>query len=109
MRRILALCLVIACTNILHAKFLDGNSEYAQTRFIVKVWPGVESLGPVFDGSSIQVSDANLTALNRKWGVVQVERLFHGPSAAEAPQVDLPGYWRFWLAEPIDLEALLSD
>jgi subtilisin family serine protease len=112
MRRAIALCVgVLILALVVQAKYLNSNVEYAQNRFIVKLWPGVADLAPVFDGVSTQVSDAYLTSLNEKWKVIQVERLFPGELPKESPDLDLAGYWRFWVAEPenTDLEAVLSD
>jgi subtilisin family serine protease len=91
------------------AKHLDDGVQYASNRFIVKLWPGTESFEPVFDGVSVQVSNTQLAALNAKREIVHIERLFNGTASMEAPETDLSGYWRFWLAEPVDLEAMLSE
>ncbi len=110
MRRVTGVWLAVMCLAILaQAKYLDDNVEYAQNRFIVKLWPDVGELAPVLEGGSVWVSDPQLTALNQKWDVVQVDRLFRGPSPKEAPETDLPGYWRFWVAEPVDMETMLSE
>jgi len=109
MHRVVGLCIVLCLAAGTQAKHLDDGVQYAPNRFIVKLWPGVESLEPVFDGVSIQVSDAQLTALNAKWQVAHIERLFNGAPSAEVPETDLSRYWRFWLAEPVDLEAMLSE
>jgi subtilisin family serine protease len=94
------------------AKYLQDASEYAQNRFIVKLQPNVGSLDPVPTPSGAQVFDAELSALNAKWGVNRVERLFVGPEPKESPEVDLPGYWRFWLNREVtyeQIEDILSD
>lgn len=110
MQRTIGVCLALMCLAIVtQATYLDQGVEYARDRFVAKLWPDVGYLDPLFDGLSVQVSDPHLTALNRKWQVVRVERLFRGTPPREAPEIDLAGYWRFWLAEPVDLETVLSE
>ena len=110
MRRMISICLALLCLILVaQARYTEENVEYAQNRFIVKLWPGAADLKPVSDGLFTRTSDAHLTALNIKWKVVQVERLFTGAPPKESSEVDLPGYWRFWVDEPVDLEAVLSD
>ena len=91
------------------AKYLVDDREYADSRFIVKLFPDVGDLAPVLTGRTVGVADAELTRLNQTWGVIKVERLFVGEPPKESPVLDLPGYWRFWLDKPVDLETLLSE
>ncbi|MBU1936879.1 S8 family serine peptidase, partial [bacterium] len=110
MRRVIVVCLILlSMTCIAQARYLEDNVQYVDDRFIVKLWPNTGSLDPVNDGTTARVSDAFLTSLNEKWSVVKVERLFHGPSPKNAPELDMEGYWRFWLAEPVDMENVLSE
>jgi len=110
MRRVTCVCIALAClTAWAQAGYLDDHVDYAKNRFIVKLWPDIGDLNPMDDGAFVRVSDTYLTALNRKWRVIQVERLFNGSGPKETPEIDLPGYWRFWLARPVDLETILSE
>ncbi len=110
MRRVIFIFLILlSMTIVAQARYLEDNVQYVEDRFIVKLWPNTGGLAPVNDGTTAKVSDSYLTSLNEKWSVIKVERLFHGPSPSNAPELDMLGYWRFWLAESVDLETVLSE
>jgi subtilisin family serine protease len=113
MRRILVVLVWVALTAALaEAGYLQPEVEYAQNRFIIKLYPDVGNLDPSPTADGVRVFDAALTALNSTWGVTKIERLFEGPAPKESPELDLPGYWRFWLNREVtyaQLESLLND
>ena len=50
MRRFVGIGLALVCLIVVaQAKFLDDNVEYAESRFIVKLWPDTGELNPVFN------------------------------------------------------------
>ncbi len=112
MKSLLAVCCALALIHVASAAYLSDGVDYASSRFIVKLQPGADDLEPVTTDGVVKVSDPTLTDLNFKWNVTKVERLFVGPLTKEALEFDLPGYWRFWVASPMDravLENVLAD
>lgn len=96
----------------LNAAHLEDHVEYAENRFIVKVRPEIDDLQPRISGEDVLVADPVVSALNSKWTVTHVERLFAGPEPAESPELNLRGFWRFWVKTPLDraaLETALAD
>jgi subtilisin family serine protease len=113
MKNAAILCLMLLAMTRSYAGYLEDQVDYAENRFIVKLQPETGGLDPQLIDGTVQVSDPALTALNRKWNVSLVERLFVGPENDPiAKQFDLAGYWRIWVSTPLSrssLELALAD
>src|SRR3972149_6360931 len=96
MRSAIGLDVMLLVLGSSHAAYLEDGVEYADNRFIVKLYPNVGDLDPVRENSTVRVFDPVLTELNKTWNVTRVERLFVGSDSKESEEFDLPGYWRFW-------------
>lgn len=94
------------------AKYLEDHVQYAENRIIVQVSHSIADLDPQTSDNGVVVSDPVLTALNQKWNVGHVERLFAGPEPVESPELNQRGFWRIWVKNPLDrtaLETILAD
>ena len=112
MKRFLVLCCALVVSHSVFAAFLEDGVDYVSNRFIVKLEYNSGDLEPEFVDGYVKVFDPALAALNFKWNVIEVERLFPGPEPKESPELDLPGYWRFWVGAPMDraiLETVLTE
>ncbi|MBU1708019.1 S8 family serine peptidase, partial [bacterium] len=111
MRRFFApFFLIFGIVFIAQARYLEPSMQYATTRFIVNTWPESADLSPQISENLVILSDPELTSLNEKWGIIQVERLF--PDVAperDSKNERLSTYWRFWLESGTVTEALLED
>ncbi|MFH1009843.1 MAG: S8 family serine peptidase [bacterium] len=109
-RSVLMVCLLQWMVLCAHARYLDPGTNYALNRFIVRTWPESRNLSPVSDGKIAVLADRQLTELNQKWGVGEVERLFPAVSTREElHSLELSCYWRFWLRDGAISEEMLED
>ncbi len=52
MRRMISICLAMLCLALVaQARYIAENTEYAQNRFIVKLWSGVAENFPIMENS----------------------------------------------------------
>ncbi len=97
-RSVLVVCLVVGMACSAHARALDPGASCAQNRFIIRTWPEFADLSPTWNGETVVVADSELTALNAKWGISEVEPLFPpAPADSDGGSSELRTYWRFWV------------
>jgi subtilisin family serine protease len=109
-RSVLVFCIAMGMVCSAHARALDPGVTCAQNRFIIRTWPEFADLSPTWNGETVVVADSELTALNAKWGIAEVEPLFL-PATADSHGVslELRTYWRFWLGSGAVTEDMLDE
>jgi len=111
MRRLVVFLVTFGIVPALGARALDPPPiPYASNRFIIRTWPEFADLSPTWNGETVVVADSELTALNGKWGIAEVEPLFlPAPADSEGGFSELQTYWRFWIGSGVVTEEMLDE